>query len=60
VIDDQALRRTVTEAEYRHLFDLTTLNALVQANPGRRAAKPRAVEPAGQRTRSPLEDRFVR
>ena len=61
VIDDQALRRTVTEAEYRHLFDLTTLNAVVQANPGRRRAKlMRAVEAAGHRTRSPLEDRFVR
>jgi hypothetical protein len=61
VIDDQALRRTVTEAEYRNVFDLTTLNAVVQANPGRRGAKlMRAVEAAGHRTRSPLEDRFLR
>jgi very-short-patch-repair endonuclease len=61
VLDDQALRRTVTEAEYRNVFDLTTLNAVVQANPGRRGAKlMRAVEAAGHRTRSPLEDRFLR
>jgi very-short-patch-repair endonuclease len=60
VIDDQALRRTVTEAEYRNLFDLTTLNAVVQANPGRRNAKlMRAVDAAGHLTRSPLEDRFL-
>jgi very-short-patch-repair endonuclease len=56
VIDDQALRRTVTEAEYRNRFDLTTLNAVVEANPGRRNAKlMRAVEAAGHLTRSPLE-----
>ena len=61
VLDDQALRRTVTEAEYRNVFDLTTLNAVVQANPGRRGAKlMRAVEAAGHRTRSPLEGRFLR
>jgi very-short-patch-repair endonuclease len=61
VVDEQALRRTVTEAAYRDLFDLTTLTAVVQANPGRRRAKlMRAVEAAGHRTRSPLEDRFLR
>ena len=61
VIDGQALRRTVTEAEYRNVFDLATLDAVVEANPGRRRAKlMRAVEAAGHRTRSPLEDRFLR
>jgi hypothetical protein len=61
VLDAQALRRAVTEAEYRRRFDLTALNAVVQANPGRRTAKlMRAVEGRRHRTRSPLEDRFVR
>jgi hypothetical protein len=60
VLDDQALRRAVTEAEYRNIFDLTALIAVVQNNPGRRGAKlMRAVEAAGHRTRSPLEGRFL-
>jgi Protein of unknown function (DUF559) len=60
VLDKQALRRAVTEAEYRNRFDLTSLNAVVDGNPGRRGAKlMRAVEAAGHRTRSPLEDRFL-
>jgi very-short-patch-repair endonuclease len=61
VLDNQALRRAVTEAEYRNRFDLTTLKAVVQSNPGRRSAKlMRAVEAVGHRTQSPLEDRFLR
>jgi hypothetical protein len=60
VLDPQALRRAITEAEYRGLFDLTTVIAVVQNNPGRRGAKlMRAAEAAGHRTRSPLEDRFL-
>jgi hypothetical protein len=60
VLDPQALRRAITEAEYRGRFDLTTLIAVVQNNPGRRGAKlMRAAEAAGHRTRSPLEDRFL-
>ena len=60
VLDPQALRRAITEAEYRNRFDLTTLNAVVENNPGRRGAKlMRAVNAAGHRTRSPLEDRFL-
>jgi Transcriptional regulator, AbiEi antitoxin/Protein of unknown function (DUF559) len=60
VIDHQALRRAITEAEYRGLFDHASLIAVVQNNPGRRGAKlMRAAEAAGHRTRSPLEDRFL-
>jgi hypothetical protein len=61
VLDPQALRRAVTEAEYTDRFDLDSLVAVVQSNPGRRGAKlMRAVEGRGHRTRSPLEDRFLR
>jgi hypothetical protein len=60
VLHPQALRRVITEAEYRDLFDLTVVNAVVENNPGRRGAKlMRAVEAAGHRTRSRLEDRFL-
>jgi hypothetical protein len=60
VLAPQALRRAVTEAEYRNRFDLTPLIAVVDNNPGRRGAKlMRAVEAAGHRTRSALEDRFL-
>ena len=61
VLDPQALRRAVTEAEYTNRFDLDSLIAVVQGNPGRRGAKlMRAVEGRAHRTRSPLEDRFLR
>lgn len=60
VLNPQALRRAITEAEYRNRFDLTSLIAVVENNPGRRGAKlMRAAEAAGHRTRSPLEDRFL-
>ena len=60
VLHPQALRRAITEAEYRGRFDLTSLIAVVESNPGRRGAKVmRAAEQAGHRTRSPLEDRFL-
>jgi len=60
VLNPQALRRAITEAEYRNVFDLTSLTAVVRNNPGRRGAKVmRAAEQAGHRTRSPLEDRFL-
>jgi hypothetical protein len=60
VLGRQALRRAITEAEYRGRFDLTTLIAVVHNNPGRRGAKlMRAVEAAGHPTRSPLENRFL-
>ena len=62
VVDVQALRRAVTEAEYRHLYDHTALIAVVEKNPGRRTKKllTAATEGRMHRTRSPLEDRFVR
>jgi very-short-patch-repair endonuclease len=61
VLDRQALRRVITEAEYRQRFDLSSLIAVVQNNPGRRGAKVmKAVEARRHRTRSPLEDRFLR
>jgi putative AbiEi antitoxin of type IV toxin-antitoxin system/uncharacterized protein DUF559 len=60
VVQPQALKRAITEAEYRNVFDLTCLIAVVQDNPGRRGAKlMRAAEQAGHRTRSPLEERFL-
>ena len=62
VLDLQALRRAVTEAEYTNRFDLTSFNAVVQDNPGRRTRKlmTAAFEGRRHRTRSPLEDRFLR
>jgi len=62
VLDSQALRRAVTEAEYTSRFDLTSLNAVVEGNPGRRGRKlmTAALEGRRHRTRSPLEDRFLR
>jgi predicted transcriptional regulator of viral defense system len=60
VLPKQALRRAVTEAEFRDRLDLTSINAAVQNNPGRRGAKLlEAVMGKGHRTRSPLEDRFL-
>jgi very-short-patch-repair endonuclease len=60
VLPTQALKRAVDEAEYRRRFDLTSLRAVVRANPGRRGGKLLALakEPA-QRTRSDLEDDFL-
>jgi very-short-patch-repair endonuclease len=61
VLDRQALRRAITEAEYTGRFDHHTLIAVVQNNPGRRGRKVlEAVEGRSHRTRSPLEDRFLR
>jgi hypothetical protein len=52
----------MTEAEYRHLYDHTALIAVVESNPGRRTKKlmRAAMEGRMHRTRSPLEDTFVR
>jgi hypothetical protein len=60
-LDLQALRRAVTEAEYRHLYDHTSLTAVVELNPGRRTKKLMTAATEGKlhRTRSPLEDRFA-
>lgn len=60
VLPTQALRRVVTQAEYRDRLDTATLAAVVENNPGRRGAKLReAVEGRRHRTRSPLEERFL-
>jgi predicted transcriptional regulator of viral defense system len=61
-LDIQGVRRAVTEAEYRHLYDHTALIAVVESNPGRRTKKllTAATEGRMHRTRSPLEDTFVR
>jgi very-short-patch-repair endonuclease len=61
-LDIQALRRAVTEAEYRHLYDHTSLIAVVESNPGRRTKKLMTAATEGKlhRTRSRLEDRFLR
>jgi predicted transcriptional regulator of viral defense system len=60
VLDRQALRRAITEAEYRGRFDLTSLTAVVRSNPGRRSRTlMEAIEGSSHRTRSPLEDRFL-
>ena len=60
VLEQQALKRVITEAEYTNQFDLTAINAAVQNNPGRRGAKlMAAVGAAGDHTRSELEDRFL-
>jgi very-short-patch-repair endonuclease len=60
VLSPQALKRAIDEADYRNLFDLTALIAVVEANPGRRAKKVmRALEGPQELTRSALEDRFI-
>jgi very-short-patch-repair endonuclease len=60
VLPTQAVKRAIDEAEYRGRFDLTSLRAVVENNPGRRGAGVLALarEPA-QRTRSDLEDDFL-
>jgi very-short-patch-repair endonuclease len=60
VLPNQALRRAVTEAEYRDRLDITAINAAVQNNPGRRGAQlMKAATGKQHRTRSPLEERFL-
>ena len=60
VLERQALKRVITEAEYTNQFDLTAINAVVQNNPGRASARlMAAVGASGDRTRSELEDRFL-
>lgn len=60
VLGDQALKRAIDEAEYRRLFDLTALTAVVERNPGRSGARLlKAVGGPAELTRSVLEDRFL-
>jgi very-short-patch-repair endonuclease len=60
VLPTQALKRAIDESEYQGRFDLNSVTAVVESNPGRRGAKVLALakEPA-QRTRSDLEDDFL-
>jgi hypothetical protein len=60
VLHKQALKRAIDEAEYPRLFDLTSLVAVVEGNPGRRGARllKAAAEPP-HLTRSELENRFL-
>ena len=60
VLQAHGLKRAVAEAEYRGLFDLMALSAVVDRNPGRRGATLiRAIDARPQRTRSDLEERFL-
>lgn len=60
VLPRQALKRALDQAEYRRLFDLTALRAVVDANPGRRGALVlRLAQAPPELTRSPLEERFL-
>jgi very-short-patch-repair endonuclease len=61
VLPTQALKRAIDEAERQRLFDLTSLLAAVQGNPGRRGAKgilELAREPP-ELTDSEFEDAFL-
>jgi very-short-patch-repair endonuclease len=56
----QALKRTIAEAEYLRLLDMTSLIAVVEGNPGRRGAQVLEHARAGPEwTRSELEQRFL-
>jgi very-short-patch-repair endonuclease len=56
----QALKRTIAEAEYRDLLDMTSLIAVVENNPGRRGARVLKIAQAQPEwTRSELEERFL-
>jgi very-short-patch-repair endonuclease len=60
VLDGQALKRTIDEAEYLRVFDLAALIAAVHNNPGRRGAKlMAAAEGPPELTKSALEERFL-
>jgi very-short-patch-repair endonuclease len=60
VLPTQALKRAIDESEYRGRFDLTSLIAVVENNPGRRGAKVLALaRQPPQRTRSDLEQDFL-
>ena len=60
VLNNQALKRAIDEAEYQRLFDLNALTATVNNNPGRRGSTllKVAADPP-QLTRSEFENRFL-
>ncbi len=60
VLPRHALKRTIDEAEYQRLVDMTALIAAVQENPGRRGAQVIELARAeAEMTRSELEQRFL-
>lgn len=60
VLSNQALKRAVDESEYQRLFNLTALQAVVNANPGRRGVRLlKAAADPPHLTRSELENRFL-
>jgi Transcriptional regulator, AbiEi antitoxin/Protein of unknown function (DUF559) len=60
VLPRQDLKRALHESEYRHLFDLTSITAVVHANPGRRGRRLLTLaQGPPQLTRSELEQRFL-
>jgi Transcriptional regulator, AbiEi antitoxin/Protein of unknown function (DUF559) len=60
VLPTQALKRAIDESEYRGRFDLTSLRAVVENNPGRRGAKVLALAKEPEHlTRSDLEIDFL-
>jgi very-short-patch-repair endonuclease len=60
VLAAQALKRTIDEAEYRGLLDMTSLIAVVQSNPGRRGQQVlRLAREEPEMTRSELEEGFL-
>jgi very-short-patch-repair endonuclease len=59
-LSEQSLKRTIDEAEYRRLLDMTAVIAAVRRNPGRSGGRLlRAAGGAAELTRSVLEDRFL-
>ena len=59
-LSHQALKRTIDEADYQRLLDMTALIAAVESNPGRRGAKLlRAAQSPAEMTKSELEQRFL-
>jgi very-short-patch-repair endonuclease len=60
ILSKQQTKRALDEAEHLGLLDLTSVRAVVRANPGRRGTCLLTLAGAApERTRSPLEDRFL-
>jgi very-short-patch-repair endonuclease len=60
VLPRQDLKRAIHESEYKRLFDLTAITAVVHANPGRRGKRLLTLaQGPSQLTRSELERRFL-
>jgi very-short-patch-repair endonuclease len=60
VVGRETLKRAIDEAEYQRLLDMAALIAVVESNPGRRAARLlRAAQGPAEMTKSQLERRFL-